>query len=212
MSESKDWKKWHTLYNDTDSGLAKRLRLVQESIGDNLPNTIEDKFQIIDICSGDGRDLLEVLARYPAADQVCSYLVELDERLVEESRHTVNGKNLPNITVVNGDASLLHTYENIPRADLLLLCGVFGNISRDDVQSTIEALPQLSKHGTKVIWTRHLRQKEEVPAIQSLFIANGFSEVALKTTDDQSYAVATHEFKGSPEPLKNNTKLFTFIK
>lgn len=212
MSESKDWKKWHTLYNDSDSGLAKRLRLVQESISVSLPDTIEDRFQIIDICSGDGRDLLDALIHYPARAQVYSYLVELDERLAEKSEHTASEVSLQNVTVINGDASLLSTYEDIPRADLILLCGVFGNISDDDIQNTIEALPQLCKQGTKVIWTRHLRQAEAVPVIRSLFITNGFSEVDFKTTEDQSYVVATYEFQESPAQLEGNTRLFTFIK
>jgi hypothetical protein len=212
MSESKDWKKWHTLYNDSNSGLAKRLRKVQDSISDSLPDKIEDMFQITDICSGDGRDLLDVLAHYPAKDKVYSYLVELDVRLAEESRHTANENGLRNVTVINADASLLSTYASVSRADLILLCGVFGNISNDDIRNTIEALPQLAKQGTKVIWTRHLRQPEAVPVIQNLFITNGFSEVGFRTTDDQSYAIATYEFHGSPEPLENNAKLFTFIK
>jgi hypothetical protein len=212
MSDGKDWKKWHTLYDDNDSGLAKRLRLVQESISDSLPNTIEDRFQIIDICSGDGRDLLDVLAHYPVKEQVYSYLVELDERLAEESKNTANEKGLPNVAVINGDASALRTYVSVPRADLILLCGVFGNISSADIQNTIETLPQLSKQGTKVIWTRHLRQPETIPIIQNLFIANNFSKVDFKTTDDRSYVIATYEFHGSPEPPESNTRLFTFIK
>ena len=212
MNESKDWKNWHTLYNNSDSGLAKRLRIVQDSISNSLPDTIEDRFQIIDICSGDGRDLLDILAHYPAKDQVDSYLVELDERLAEESRRTAKEMSLRNVTIMNGDASLLSTYENVPRADLILLCGVFGNISSDDIQNTIEALSQISKQGTKVIWTRHLRQPEVVPVIQNLFVANGFSEVSVRTTDDQSYVIAMYEFQGPLEPLDSNTKLFTFIK
>ena len=212
MSKGKDWEKWHTLYNDSDSGLAKRLRLVQESISNCLPNTIEDGFQIIDICSGDGRDLLDLLTHYPAREQVHSYLVELDERLAKESERIASEKDLQNVTVINGDASLLSTYEEVPRADLILLCGVFGNISSDDICHTIETLPQLSKQGTRVIWTHHLRQPEAVPAIQNLFITNEFSEVDLKATDDQSYAIATYEFRGSPKYLDGNTRLFTFIK
>ena len=212
MNESKDWKKWHALYNDSNSGLAKRLRIVRDSISNSLPDIAEDRFQIIDICSGDGRDLLDVLTHYPAKDRVHSYLVELDERLAEESKRTAKELNLRNVTIVNGDASLLSIYENVPRADLVLLCGVFGNISGDDIRNTIEALPQISKQGTKVIWTRHLRQPEVVPVIQNLFVANGFSEVSVKTTDDHSYVIAMYEFQGSLEPLDSNTKLFTFIK
>lgn len=212
MAESKDWKKWHTLYDNNESGQAKRLRLVQESIGDSLPNSLKEEYQIIDICSGDGRDLLDVLAHYPHKDRTQSYLVELDEKLAKESRERASDKGLRNVIVFNGDASFLNVYKNIPPADLLLLCGVFGNISDTDIRTTIELLPQLSKKGTKIIWTRHLRQPHAVRIIQNLFIASNFSEIDFKITDDRSYAIATYEFVGSPKPLNEDAQLFTFIK
>lgn len=212
MNERKDWQKWHTLYDDSESGLAKRLRLVQEAIGNSLPKKPEDKYQIIDICSGDGRDLLEVLAHYPNNDNIHSYLVEIDDKLARESERTASDKGLQNVTVMNGDASSLRTYKNVTPADLILLCGIFGNISNDDIRNTIESLAQLSKQGTRVVWTRHLRSPEVVPMIRHSFIANDFKEVDYKTTSDDSYAIGIYEFYGLPQRLNDDIRLFTFTK
>jgi hypothetical protein len=45
-------------------------------------------------------------------------------------------------------------------ADLILLCGVFGNISQGDIANTINHLPQLSAEHATVIWTRHRHPPE----------------------------------------------------
>jgi ubiquinone/menaquinone biosynthesis C-methylase UbiE len=212
MNESKDWQKWHTLYNDDGSGLAKRLKLVQESIGSSLPETLKGKYQIIDICSGDGRDLLEVLAHHPSSGNVHSYLVEIDSRLAQESERTASDRGLRNVTVVNGDASSLRIYKNVIPADLILLCGIFGNISNEDIRNIIESLAQLSKRGTRVIWTRNLRNPDVVPIIRDSFITNNFKEVDYKITADGSYAIGTCEFHGLSQQLSDDAQLFTFIK
>ena len=213
MNSGKDWKKWHTLYDDDQSGLAKRLRLVQDAIANSLPNDVLiDNYQIIDICAGDGRDLIEVLAHYPEKDHVHSLLVEIDERLATSSEKAASNANIQNVTVYTGDASVLATYRNVAAADLILLCGIFGNISNEDIEKTIKSLAQLSKQGTRVIWTRHLRQPSVVPEIRNYFINHNFKELDYKTTADQSYAVVTCEFHGSPQPLNHKTKMFTFIK
>lgn len=42
-------------------------------------------------------------------------------------------------------------------ADLLPLCGIFGNIIDDDVERTVRAVPSLLAAGGTVIWTRSTR-------------------------------------------------------
>jgi hypothetical protein len=61
---------------------------------------------------------------------------------------------------VTGDASLVDQYQDLAPADLLLVCGVFGNISDADIERTIDACGQLCKTGDTVIWTRHRAEPE----------------------------------------------------
>ena len=72
--------------------------------------------------------------------------------------------------------------------DLLLLCGIFGNISDDDVHATVHTVPSLLRTGGTVIWTRgHLDRPVDLrPVIRGWFAEVGLTEVA---------------FDGDPEPF-----------
>jgi len=212
MTEKKDWKLWHGLYNDGNSSQAQRLALVQQAIFDSLPDTSLSKYQIVDICAGDGRDLLNVLAEHTHRDSVHSYLVELDHNLATEAIKTSDEHGLNNVTVVIDDASLPRVYRDVVPADLILLCGVFGNISKEDVEHIIRTLPQFSKKETTVIWTQNLRKPELVTTTRELFHAFNFDEISFKTTDDSSYGVGVHSYAGKTKELNIDNKLFTFIK
>jgi hypothetical protein len=39
-------------------------------------------------------------------------------------------------------------------ADVLLLCGIFGNVSDGDIRRTVQAVPALCRAGATVIWAR----------------------------------------------------------
>lgn len=212
MIEKKDWKKWHTHYDNSESGLAKRLRLVQNAISTCLPEQLDTKYQIVDICAGDGRDLLAVLQQYPHIAYVHSYLIEIDERLVEKARAEVKEYALKNIEVAQGDASLISAYKNVTPANLILLCGVFGNINNDAIENTIANLSQLSVNGTRIIWTRNLRSPNMTPKIRELFLKNDFREISFDVTQDASYGVGIHEYIGQTKNLSETMKLFEFIK
>ena len=43
--------------------------------------------------------------------------------------------------------------------DVLLLVGIFGNVSDVDIETTIRAVPRLCTNGAIVIWTRHRRPR-----------------------------------------------------
>ena len=62
-------------------------------------------------------------------------------------------------------------------AELVLLCGIFGNITSADIQRTIATSPQLCRTGATVIWTRHRGEPDLVPTICDWFEARGFERV-----------------------------------
>ena len=53
-----------------------------------------------------------------------------------------------------GDAGLVSSYVGAGPADVLLACGVFGNIPDGDLLRTVDALPGLLAPGGTVVWTR----------------------------------------------------------
>ena len=113
------------------------------------------------------------------------------------------------LEVVEGDAARTERYAGAVPAELVLVCGVFGNITDSDVEQTIAALPGFAAAGATVIWTRHRREPDLVPRIGTWFAANGFEPVWLSPAD-AGYGVGVHRFTGTPQALPPNRCLFTF--
>ena len=70
-------------------------------------------------------------------------------------------------------------YEGAVPADLVLVCGVFGNVPPDSIENTVRRLPQLCAPGATVIWTRHRRKPDLTPRIRGWFRAASFVEVSF---------------------------------
>jgi hypothetical protein len=52
-------------------------------------------------------------------------------------------------------AALTDHYQGMAPADLVLVCGAFGNISLGDIERTVGACCQLCAAGGTVVWTRN---------------------------------------------------------
>ena len=211
MKHDTDWLQWHAPYHDPNSPLSRRLAIVQAQLRRLLPAVLNAPLQIASICAGQGNDLLGVLADYPHADQVRARLVELDESNVQAAQQRVRELRLSNVEVRLSDAALLRAYDGAVPADIVLACGVFGNISDADVFQTINLLPQLCRYGATVIWTRSRRAPDLTPAIRQYFAAHGFVETDFVAPDDVLFTVGVHQFMGEPEPLQPEQRMFTFV-
>ena len=211
MKHDTDWLHWHAPYHDPNSPLSRRLAIVQAQLRRLLPAVLDAPLQIASICAGQGNDLLGVLADYPHADQVRARLVELDESNVQAAQQRVRELRLSNVEVRLSDAALLRAYDGAVPADIVLACGVFGNISDADVFHTINLLPQLCRPGATVIWTRSRRVPDLTPAIRQYFAAHGFAETDFVAPDDVLFSVGVHQFMGEPEPLEPERRMFTFM-
>lgn len=205
-----DWRAWHDKYDSPDSRMSRRLRTVQDQIRTVLDNSRSGPFRVISLCAGQGRDLLEVLCDHPRRSDVQARLVELDENNTAIAAEFARANRLDQVEIVTGDASLTEQYRGMVPADLVLVCGLFGNIADADIQRTIGACPQLCATGGHVIWTRHRRAPDRVPLICEQFEALGFDRRWL-SGDDTELGVGVHRFSGEPQPLDNGRSLFRFI-
>jgi hypothetical protein len=205
----RNWVDWHTAYDEPGSPLHSRLALVQQRIREALDARPPGPIRVISMCAGQGRDLFGVLADHPRRADVVAHLVELDPRNVElAQRAAAAGLN---VTVVAGDAGLSTAYQEAAPTDIALVCGVFGNISEDDIRHTVGWLPRLCREGAIVIWTRHRRVPDLTPALREWFTRAGFTEVAFDTADSLSVGVCTHRFTGRPLPFEPDVRLFAFV-
>jgi hypothetical protein len=106
---------------------------------------------------------------------------------------------LHGIEVLAADAALLDHYDGMAPADVVLICGVFGNIADPDIERTINACTQLCKSGGRVIWTRNRKSPDRVPLICDWFTEHGFA-CEWVTDPDELQAVGVHRFTGRPKP------------
>lgn len=206
-----DWSQWHDAYARPGSGLADRLDAVRAQIDRRLDDTAPDQVRVISACAGDGRDLLGVLAGRPDADRVTALLVEYDRELA--TRASEAAKALPaRVDVRQADAAQSDVYAEAAPADLVLLCGIFGNVSDADVRATVEAAPQLCAPGAEVIWTRHRNDPDLTPSIRGWFADSGFQEVAFVAPDTDQWSVGVHRLVADPRPLVSGRNWFSFFR
>jgi hypothetical protein len=212
QTERSDWLDWHDPYLDPESALSRRLTVVQGHIQSFLDGCTSAAPRVISLCAGDGRDLIDVIAKDPRASQIQARLVELDPVLAERAHQRAADAGLDNIDVMCADAAVVDVYADAVPAELVLLCGVFGNISDRDVHRTIEALPQLCVGGASVVWTRHRRDPDLTPAVRRWFAAAGFAEVAFDSPGPNQWSVGMQSFLGESQPLLPGARLFYFIR
>jgi hypothetical protein len=204
-----DWRRWHEDYDDPDSALSRRLAAVQRHVRLALDRAPTGPLRAISLCAGQGRDLLDVLADHPRRDDVTAGLVELDPELAASARERARGLGLDQVEVITGDASLTDQYDGLTPADLVLVCGVFGNISDEDIERTVDACPQFCRPGATLIWTRHREDPDLAPTICDWFESRGFTREWLSPRG-AGFGVGVHRFAGESQPLVRGVRLFTF--
>ena len=212
VGAARDWAAWHRSYDDPGSRLSQRLRLVQRHLRDAIDQR-SGPLRIISMCAGEGRDVVGVLARQPRRGDVPARLVELDPRYAGFARAAARAAHLDRIDVVEADAGVTDSYMGAAPAEIVLACGVFGNISDEDVRGTIEQLPSLCAPGATVIWTRG-REPHRDPAltIRDWFSQSGFDEVAYDAPPEATFRVGVHRLAGAPRPLEPGVRLFRFVR
>ncbi len=206
---SVDWRAWHDGYEDPNSELGRRLALVQSQLRAALDQAPPGPIRAISVCAGQGHDIIGVLADHPRREDVSARLVELDEQNVQLARAAAGAMRLEAVEVVAGDASLTDAYAGAVPADVILICGVFGNVAADDIANTIAHLSQLCAPEATVIWTRHRRAPDLVPRIRETFEHAGFGEIAF--ADAPPFGVGTNRLLGAPQPLQPRVKMFNFV-
>jgi hypothetical protein len=167
--------------------------------------------RVISACAGDGRDLLGALSDHSRARDVLARLVELTPELVEAGRERATSAGLLGVEFVQGDASTSSAFAGAVPADIVLFCGIFGNVSELDIRQSIRLLPELCASGATVIWTRGRFEPDLTPSIRGWFVDAGFTEVSFLTIDGSTKSVGAHRLTSSPKPFRPDVRLFTFL-
>jgi hypothetical protein len=222
VSEQRDYVDWHRRYDDPGSGLSWRLRRVRHHVGEALDRH-PGRVHVLGLCSGDGRDLLGVLAERDDAARVTAVLLELHAGLAQQARDAAAAAGLHGVEVRTVDASTVEAYHDAAPADLVLMVGIFGNVADEDVWRLVAFAPALCRPGATLLWSRGRRFSRELPGVtagdlnaevRARFAAAGFDEVAYETHDDGGLpALGVARYDGPPVGLRlDQPALFTFLR
>jgi hypothetical protein len=205
-----DWYAWHGAYDRDDSALTRRLRTVRRRIALTLDDAPPGPLRAISVCAGQGHDLIGALAGHPRRGDVTARLVELDPRNTAAAERSARGLGLTGVEVVTADASRTDAYAGLVPAQLVLLCGVFGNITFPDIERTVDTATALCARGGTVLWTRNRKVPGAIERICGWFEERGFDRLWVNDPRDPQ-GIAAHRFTGAPRPLPAGESMFTFI-
>lgn len=207
-----EWVEWHQGYA-ADPGRSQRLQLVQKFLGEALDRAAAGPVRILSLCAGDGRDVLGVLTRHPRRGDARAILVESDHELASAGREEA-ARGAPGggqVTFLEADASTTDALRVGVPADVLLLCGIFGNISDEDVRNTVHHARELLAAGGTVLWTRGRFEPDLTPAIRGWFEEDGFDELAFARVPEGLSTVGVARLRSPPRAWKAGVRLFTFL-
>jgi hypothetical protein len=213
VSGLRDYEQWHRRYDDPTSDLSWRLRTVQGYLRqalDRYPGPI----RILSCCSGDGRDVLEVLAQRPDAELVSAVFVEAHPVIADRARRSAAAV-AARVEVRTADAGVTDTYLGAVPAEVVLLVGIFGNISDTDLARTIAIAiaPALCRPAATLLWSRARAGGDLNDMVRARFAAAGFTELDYTTLDSDTWpAVGVVRYDGPPMPLPTGEQLFTFLR
>jgi hypothetical protein len=207
----RDYEQWHRAYDDPASSLSWRLGAVQGHIRRALDEHA-GPVRIVSACAGDGRDVLGVLSKRPDAARVTATLIELHPSIAKRAAKAA-ADITARVEVRTLDAGFTDAYIGAVPADLVMLVGIFGNITDADVFRTIEAAPQLCRPGTTLLWSRGQDDRNVNDEIRARFAAAHFLERDYTTLDVGSRpAIGAVRYEGPPAELVAGQHLFTFVR
>ena len=209
----RDYRAWHDQYDDPASSLAHRLRIVQDRLAERLSAAPAGAIRVISMCAGQGRDLIGILPDHPRRVDVSAVLVELDPRNVELARHAAARAGLTQVEVLQNDAGLSDVYARFVPADVVLACGIFGNVSDVDVENTVRNMSMLCSTGASILWTRHRREPDLTPRIRRWFRESGFEELSFDAPENlTSSGIGTARLIAPAAAFKLGFRFFTFVR
>jgi hypothetical protein len=165
------------------------------------------------MCAGQGRDVLGVVPNHKRRSDVSGVLVELDPDNVRFAREASAAAGLSSVEVLEADAAISDVYVPFVPADIVLACGIFGNITDADLANTVRTLSMLCNQGAAVIWTRHREDPELIRDIRAWFVDAGFEDLTFDAPESPKlYGIGTARLVGAPVPWRSGHRFFTFIR
>ena len=209
----RDYRAWHDQYDDPHSSLAERLRTVQRRLDELLTAAPASPIRLISMCAGQGRDVLGVVPNHKRQSDVTAVLVELDAANVRAAREAAAGAGLRSLEVIEADAALGDVYAPFIPADIVMACGIFGNVSDADVENTVRTWSMLCSPEAAVIWTRNRREPDLNRDIHRWLVESGFEQLTFDAPENAADSgIGTARLVAIPAPWRKRHRFFTFVR
>jgi hypothetical protein len=211
-AELRDYLAWHDAYDRPGSSLHLRLLMVQDFVATAFDEARPGPIRVVSLCAGQGRDVVTVAHRHRRGGDVVGRLVEVDPRNVEAARALIADTGLTGLEVLEADAADSDAYEGAAPADVVLACGIFGNITDEEVERTVRFLPSLCAPDAWVIWTRAPRGDDILDRIDGWFVDAGFESRGVVVGKNEIFGAGAAQYRGEPRPLEPGLHLFNFFR
>ncbi len=152
-----------------------------------------------------------MLGGHRRADDVDALLVELDERNTAEIDRRAAAAGCGTIRSLRADAGNTDVLSSVAPVDVLLLCGMLGNISVLDAERTIAAIPMLVRPGGTIVWTRRNVPIDQTPRLRAAFDAAGCVSVDFVAPPGDKFTVGLERFEGPASAFETGHRLFDFV-
>jgi SAM-dependent methyltransferase len=208
----RDYDAWHDAYDRPGSSLHLRLLVVQDLVAEALDAAPPGPVRVVSMCAGQGRDLVTAAARHRRGADVTGRLVELLPENVADARRRIAAAGLDGLEVLEADAGVSDAYAGAAPADLVLACGIFGNVPDGDIEATVAFLPRLCAPSARVIWTRGPQDPMILDRIDGWFAAAGFAPGPQVVDKARSFGVGSARLVADPLPFEPGRLLFRFVR
>ncbi len=198
-----DWVAWHEAYDSPTGSLARRLERVRHRLAEAL-DAAPRGATVLSLCAGDGRDLLGAALAAPPARAV---LVELDPDLANRASEAAADRAWADVRCA--DATDPAVFADVLPVDVLMACGILGNVDPDEVPAIARGFAGLVQPGGVVIWTRGSGEPDRRNDVRAAFIEAGFEETAFDGAEDVFGVGVGRLVRPAPPP---RAPLFTFVR
>lgn len=108
---------------------------------------------------------------------------------------------------------MTNSYRGAVPADIVLLVGLLGNMSHEDVSTTIATTPQMCRTGATLIWSRGRDRDDINDRVRGELTAARFTECDYAASDQRTRpAAGLVRYDGTTVPLDPTRRLFTFFR
>jgi len=205
-----DWVEWHAAYDDPESFLSQRRIAVTKCVVSALEHAPSGRIDLLSLCAGEGRDVIDAATDHSRAADLHGCLVELHPDIAPRARANAEASGL-DLTVREADASDPAVFVDRLPVDVLLLAGIFGNISDEDIRATVVAAPAMCRAGATVIWTRGRWEPDITPRIRSWFDEAGCESLAFLSPGPGHWSIGVERVTAAAPADTLPSRLFTFV-